>query len=77
MGAAGLFTMMLHLVVSGNFTPATLNLKKTTVICKEIFYTFTKDGYNYVGISVSNRNYLTNYVNSDILQKEINSQCKK
>ena len=77
MGAAGLLSMMLHLVVNGDFTPATLNLKETKLICQDIGYTFTKDGYNYVGIYANKRNYLTNYVNSDILQKEIDSQCKK
>ena len=77
MSGVGLFTLLMHLVVGGNFTPDKLELKSVTVVCKDILYTYSKDGYKYVGISVGAKNYLTNYENSDTLQKEINSQCKK
>ncbi len=77
MNSAGLVTLLLHLVVGGNTTPDKLDLKSTTIICKEIMYTFEKDSYKYVGISVGKRNYLTNYVDSDILNKEIDRQCKR
>lgn len=74
---AGLLVMMLHLVSGGNTTPDTLNLTLTKIVCKDILYTFSKDGYKYIGISAGTKNYLTNYENSDTLQEEINKQCKK
>lgn len=74
MSAAGLFTLMLHLVTSStNYNnPGFL---KTKLSCKEFSYAFSKEGQKYTGIVVNKKEYLTNYENIDMLQEDINKQC--
>jgi len=73
---SGLFYILAHLVVGGINKPTELNLKPVKLICSEVLYYYKNDGYKYVGFYIKNgKNYLTNYENSDILAKDIKSQC--
>lgn len=51
------------------------DFKKTTVICKEINYTYTINGYKYPGININGKNYLTNEKNYDTLVSKIEKEC--
>jgi len=76
MNAAGLVTLMLMALGSDNW-PEKLDLKKTSVYCREIVSISSKDGYSYVGIDTEGTDYMSDYADADALQSEIDRQCRR
>lgn len=76
MQAAGILTLMLHLLV-GNKNPDTLEFKQVKLLCREVSYTYVSEKYTKVGIVAGGKDYLTNYEDIDKLTEEIDRQCTR
>jgi hypothetical protein len=62
---SGYMVIMLSLLVGE------VSFKPTMINCNDISYTFTKPNQKYVGIKYKQKEYLTNYTDSDKLQTDI------
>jgi hypothetical protein len=70
-------SLLMHLIVGNDVKPEYPKFVMTKVLCKEILYTSQREGYKYIGLSSEGKEYLTNYENSDSLDKEIDRQCRR